>query len=75
MNETVSRALAEIRVIARRLQIMGTLTVGGDPGIDEDGERLQRENLQINRGDLGGLFLSTAEDLEESIDIITKALD
>lgn len=74
MNETVSRALGEIREIARRLQMMGTLTVGGDPETDEDGERLQRESLQINRGHLGGLFLSTAEDLEASIDTITKAL-
>lgn len=75
MNETVSRALGEIREIARRLQMMGTLTVGGDPEIDEDGERLQRESILLNRGELGGLFLSTAEDLEHSINNITKALD
>ncbi|WP_333882882.1 hypothetical protein [Sphingobium yanoikuyae] len=74
MNETVSRALGEISEISHRLRMMGELTVGGDPLTDEDGERLQRENIQLNRGHLGGLFLSTAEDLEHSIDTIKKAL-
>lgn len=74
MTETANRALSEIRLIAQRLHMMGTLAVGGDPLTDEDGEQIQKENIQINRGKLGALFLSTAEDLEAHIAIILKAM-